>query len=491
MPLLRFLAAIVAALAFAAAPVGATPQRHDGNDLWMVPDESGWGINIFHQGDTLFAALFVYGPDGKARWYSASNLAGNGLYAGALYESSGPAIGTAFHPSRVTRRQVGTMSIELGTESGGGAIRDYANVAYDVDGVRVIKRAYRFGFAAMGLTGSYIGYMASASGVIDTTFNVVLDNGSFAMTTTSAAGASCTYSGPQQPDGSLFSVAGTYSCNDGRSGGFTLADVDVTRHGFTATGSLGDIAAQRRSSAIRGDGYNTDLWFDPAESGWGLTVVEQGDIVFGALYVYDAEGKPHWYSASSLAYEQCAPPDSASDCNARYRGALYESTGPYFGTSFNAAAVQRRQVGTMSIDRFGDNTAYLDYTIDGISVTRKQLSRFAFRTNALAGAYAGHMTAQGNNDRGVQLGAMTIEVAESGESIVIAMRGSRGTCTMRGSRSQYGRQVSAAGAYDCGAGLLGQMQLLDVYVTSSGFTGRFGLDGFPIGRIEAVRTTAQ
>ena len=49
----------------------ATPHFHDANDLWISPFESGWGINIFHQGDTLFASLFVYGQDGKARWYTA------------------------------------------------------------------------------------------------------------------------------------------------------------------------------------------------------------------------------------------------------------------------------------------------------------------------------------------------------------------------------------------------------------------------------------
>src|SRR5438270_8364175 len=108
----KHLAALLLPIASLAAH--ATPQQHDANDLWIVPEESGWGLNLFHQGDTLFGSLFVYGPDGRARWYTASSMAGDDggtlhdhpvIYSGPLYESTGPGIGTPFDPSRVTRRQ--------------------------------------------------------------------------------------------------------------------------------------------------------------------------------------------------------------------------------------------------------------------------------------------------------------------------------------------------------------------------------------------------
>jgi hypothetical protein len=507
--------AFIAAIAFAAATAGATPHQHDANDLWIVPNESGWGLNLFHQGDTLFGSLFVYGPDGKARWYTASSLVGDdggpnhdraAIYFGGLYESTGPAVGGAFDPARVTRRQVGTMSVELGAESvPNNPARSYANVVYDVDGVRVAKHAFPFSFVAMGLTGTYTGYQAAPGGMPEElNISVSLQNGSFAMTTTGTSSGSCTYSGIQDSNGSLFRVGGSVSCNNGRTGTFVLGNVDVTRYGFTAyfsttlsPSSTGLVAQRTSSSKIRGDGYSTDLWWNAAESGWGLNIIEQGDTLFGTLFVYDAQGKPRWYSASNLAYEQCAPPDSGSDCRGRYRGALYESTGPYFGTVFNDAAVQRRQVGTMSIDFYANNTAYASYSIDGVTVTEKPLSRAAFRANALAGSYAGHILA-GNNDRGMQVGAMSIDIAESGDTITVTMRGSRGTCTMRGRRSQYGREVVALGPYDCGGAQLGQLVLEDVYVTSTGFTGSVsfgdqpGVNVFsPIGNIEAVRTTAR
>jgi hypothetical protein len=487
-----------------ALPCIATPQPRDGTDLWIAPEESGWGLNLFHQGATMFAALFVYGNDGRPRWYTASNLElvpapGDRpvVYSGALVESTGPALGSPFDPSRVTRRRVGTMSVELGSEGSNGVFRRYADVNYDVDGVRVYKHTYPFSFVAMGLTGSYTGYIANPSGTRDQlNMNIVLNGGSFAMSSTGSINGSCTYSGQQTPNGSLFNVHGTFSCNNNTSGLFDLFDVDVTRNGFTAGVYQNglpwtDLAAQRTSSNIRGDGYTTDLWLAPNESGWGLNIIEQGDTLFGTLFVYDNAGQSHWYSASNLDYEQCAPADAPQDCYGRYRGAVVESTGPYFGTSFNAATVQRRQVGSMSIDFIGNDTAYLTYTINGVSVSRMELRRFGFRTNSLAGSYSGHMNAMnGNSDRGVMTGPMTIEISDSGDSIVMTTNQSGRTCTMRGgTRFQYGRQVMASGSYDCGAGTIGNLLLFDVYPTNSGFTGAFELNGYPIGRIEAVRVT--
>jgi len=37
-------------------------------------------------------------------------------------------------------------------------------------------------------------------------------------------------------------------------------------------------------------------WFDPANSGWGFSLQEQGDVLGGALFTYDAAGEPTWVS---------------------------------------------------------------------------------------------------------------------------------------------------------------------------------------------------
>jgi hypothetical protein len=61
-------------------------------DLWWNPNESGWGINIAHQGDTIFAAWYTYGTDGAPMWLvTTATKTGPGAYAGDLYRTVGPA----------------------------------------------------------------------------------------------------------------------------------------------------------------------------------------------------------------------------------------------------------------------------------------------------------------------------------------------------------------------------------------------------------------
>jgi hypothetical protein len=45
----------------------------------------------------------------------------------------------------------------------------------------------------------------------------------------------------------------------------------------------------------------TGLWWNPAESGWGVTLTQQGDIIFATMFTYDTNGFPTWYVASNCA----------------------------------------------------------------------------------------------------------------------------------------------------------------------------------------------
>lgn len=49
--------------------------------------------------------------------------------------------------------------------------------------------------------------------------------------------------------------------------------------------------------ALAGTGNEVDhtgSWYDPANPGWGLTVTQQGDVLGGVVYTYDASGAPTW-----------------------------------------------------------------------------------------------------------------------------------------------------------------------------------------------------
>ena len=47
-------------------------------------------------------------------------------------------------------------------------------------------------------------------------------------------------------------------------------------------------------SGVRNEVDHTGSYFDPANSGWGLTLTQQGDVLGGVLYTYDASGAPTW-----------------------------------------------------------------------------------------------------------------------------------------------------------------------------------------------------
>ena len=93
----------------------------------------------------------------------------------------------------------------------------------------------------------------------------------------------------------------------------------------------------------------TDLYWNPNESGWGLQVVQEADVIFVTLYVYDP-GNPIWYTGTGIAQ---------TNSTSIWAGDLYQTTGPWFGAPvFNPALVTTTKVGTLTLDHSASvNTA--------------------------------------------------------------------------------------------------------------------------------------
>lgn len=118
---------------------GAAPNYQD--LWWSAPagSESGWGINITHQGDTLFVTWFTYDSNGRGMWLVMSNgaKAGAGTYSGALYRTTGPAFSEApWDGSRVGVTQVGTGTLFFSDPDNG-------MFTYTVNGVTQTKPIVR------------------------------------------------------------------------------------------------------------------------------------------------------------------------------------------------------------------------------------------------------------------------------------------------------------------------------------------------------------
>ncbi|MBL8518516.1 MAG: beta-propeller domain-containing protein [Betaproteobacteria bacterium] len=52
-------------------------------------------------------------------------------------------------------------------------------------------------------------------------------------------------------------------------------------------------------SGIINEVDRSGAWFNPDQPGWGISLIEQGNVTAGALYTYDREGAPTWFSGSA------------------------------------------------------------------------------------------------------------------------------------------------------------------------------------------------
>ena len=113
---------------------------------WNAPagSESGWGINLAHQGDLTFATWFTYDGTGKAWWLSMTAVkTSSGVYTGDLYQTRGPAFNAVpFLPADVTATKVGTGTLTFSSVSDG-------TFAYVVNGIAQTKPITREVFGAL------------------------------------------------------------------------------------------------------------------------------------------------------------------------------------------------------------------------------------------------------------------------------------------------------------------------------------------------------
>ncbi len=116
-------------------------------DLWWTPGgaESGWGLNLTQQGDTIFATWFTYDVDGAPLWLvGTANRSAPGVFGGTLYRTTGPAFSAQpFDPAQVVATSVGTITLNFADGNAG-------TFAYTVNGVSQNKSITREIFRAPG-----------------------------------------------------------------------------------------------------------------------------------------------------------------------------------------------------------------------------------------------------------------------------------------------------------------------------------------------------
>jgi hypothetical protein len=110
--------------------------------LWWNSAEPGWGLNVNHQGNKVFATLFTYDAGGPT-WLvmSSGERQADGSYQGTLYRTQGPAF-NASPFGAVTTTAVGNMRLAFSGTNG-------LALAYSIDGVQVARSLTRQEFGTL------------------------------------------------------------------------------------------------------------------------------------------------------------------------------------------------------------------------------------------------------------------------------------------------------------------------------------------------------
>jgi hypothetical protein len=210
----------------------------------------------------------------------------------------------------------------------------------------------------------------------------------------------------------------------------------------------------------------SDLWWNPAESGWGMQLVQNNNIVFATLFVYGSDSRPTWFSATLNNVG-----------NFTWSGQLYATIGPWFASPlFDPAQVGVRPVGNLTFHATSITTGTVTYTVDGASVS-KTIVRQTLASESIAGVYDlvvnQTQTCTPPISSGQFVGSTVMTISQVGTNVVMQNSGAAsGTCTLTGSYSQSGKLGAVAGNYSCTWGENGAFSVYEITVTETGLIAR-------------------
>ena len=149
----------------------------------------------------------------------------------------------------------------------------------------------------------------------------------------------------------------------------------LDRNGSTPGNSPRNFAGNTGTVTVSGGGAANlifqGLWYrGEVESGWGVNIAHQGNILFATWFTYDTDGSQMWLVG----------PDVRKGTGNTFTGALYRTTGPAFNSvPFNPSGVSVTQVGTITFDFSDANNGTMSYTVNGLTQS-KPLVRQVFGT---------------------------------------------------------------------------------------------------------------
>jgi predicted dienelactone hydrolase len=192
-----------------------------------------------------------------------------------------------------------------------------------------------------------------------------------------------------QPTGSFFGqydasrfVAGpavgtfTFTIPPDHSSEAAIVGLDYTSNPVGMLGSTTTLKSFSRLKFARNtlpqapvNGNLSDIWWGGAnQNGWGFSLSQDRDTLFGAWYTYDTTGRATWYTMPGGTWE-----------GNTYVGPVFSATGPGVvnNNQFDPTRVQARSAGTIRLEFTSSDAIRMVFDVDGARSTHA-LSRLPF-----------------------------------------------------------------------------------------------------------------
>jgi hypothetical protein len=211
----------------------------------------------------------------------------------------------------------------------------------------------------------------------------------------------------------------------------------------------------------------TDIWFNPAEAGWGVNVVQSDTFLFLTFFIYGADSKPTWFTGQVT-----------QDSSGNFNGTLYSTTGTYYLSPW--AGFAGGPAGTVSFQPSGPYTAKLIYTVNGVGTVTKFIQRQTLTAITVGGTYSGAQSGAYSNcslsaNNRAYTDFFNVQVTQlTNGTVTFAFAYAAFNCTFSGTLVQQGQLYSVPGAsYQCASDPTFSANLTEIKATAQGIEGKF------------------
>lgn len=219
----------------------------------------------------------------------------------------------------------------------------------------------------------------------------------------------------------------------------------------------------------------TDLYYNPSESGWGMTIANQGDTIFVTIYVYGQDNLPTWLVGTATRIST-----DSSGVNT-YSGDLFRTQGPYYGLgAFSPGSVVATKAGTYTYRETSVNGGQITYSV-GTTTVIKNIQRQTLATNPnVVGIFAGayYSTVSGCNNSSLNGSAFSfVNIAITGTPAATQLGmlfSTNVVCSVSSAYSQSGRMGQMSGTWSCTPnGATGNTNIFEIEAGANALSGRF------------------